>query len=148
MLEQSTLEWKLARLAHEEWCARMKNEGWRQGTTFDAEEHLHDALVPFDELSPADRRSVYIGIVASDITELVYQACDYPRGETRELTTADVRTGARVQHTDEPSEFGHIETWQEDPNFPGALNWIRVRWDSGEVIEHAAPEREIRLVDG
>lgn len=147
MVEQQTLEWKLARLAHEEWCARMSRAGWRQGRVFDPELKLHDALVPFDELSPVDRRSVYVGIVMAEVTKEIEEACEYSRGDDRELSAADVARELRVRHVDQPSELGRIEAWGEDPKFPGALNWIRVQWDSGEVIEHAAPEREVSMAD-
>ena len=35
---------------------------------------------------------------------------------------------------------GTIIAWTEDPSWPECLNSIRVRWDSGQTIDHAAAE--------
>lgn len=144
MADQQVLVMKLARLAHETWCEHMILQGWRPGAAFDPDAHIHDALVPFDQLNPVDQRAAYLGILVAEIADEVESACQYTRGPDRELSITDVRAGLRVRHCDAPSEIGTVESWEEDLRFPGALNIIRVRWDSGEVIDHAASERELR----
>lgn len=144
MSDAQALIWKLARIAHETWCDRMIQDGWRAGTEFDANARTHDALVPFDQLDAIDRRSTYLGIATADIASEIEKACQYTRSEPRELGTCDMHVGLRVRSCDTPTEIGTVESWEEDRNFPGTLNSIRVRWDSGEVVDHAAPEREFR----
>ena len=148
MPSTETLILKLARVAHEAWCERMFEEGWRPGTAFDPATRTHDAIVPFEQLSPVDRRAAYLGIATADIVREVEEACQYTRGADRELGVEDVRIGMRVLSCDTPPETGSIESWEEDSNFPGTLDSVRIRWDSGEVIDHAASEREFRPASG
>lgn len=143
MSDPQTLIFKLARLAHETWCERMLEDGWRPGATFDPGVRIHDALVPFEQLGPIDRRSAYLRIVVAEIAGEVENACQYSRGPTRELSVADMRIGLRVRLYDSPSEIDTVVSWEEDHRFRGALNTIRVCWDSGELVDHAAPEREL-----
>lgn len=143
MTSSESLEWRLARVAHENWCERMIAEGWSPGEVFDPDAHIHDALVPFDHLNPVDRRSAYFGIVAADCTDEIRKAIDYARGRDQELGTHDMVKGLRVVHADAPEQRGVVVGWAEDRVFPGTLSTITVQWDSGETIEYAAAEREI-----
>jgi hypothetical protein len=143
MTSKTTLEWRLARVAHEYWCERMIAEGWRPGPAFHAESRTHDAIVPFDELGPIDRRSVYLGVLAADCADEIRKVVDYSRGRDRELGVLDMANGQAVTHADAPDERGIIVAWAEDEAFPGALKTITVKWDSGETHQYAAAEREI-----
>lgn len=130
---------KIARLAHELWCERLRREGWRPGP-FDAAAKTHDALVPFEQLHPADARSTRAGVEALDIPALLEQAVDYPRGPDREFIPEELRQGLVVESSDGACR-GQVESWTISA---GALTNIRVRWSDGEVIDHFPPERELR----
>jgi hypothetical protein len=46
---------RLARIEHRRWLADRIDRGWRHGPTRDDRRRLHPSLVPFEELTPADR---------------------------------------------------------------------------------------------
>ncbi len=121
----------------------MAAEGWSHGSRFDPATRTHDALVPFKDLDPMDQRETIVGIMSLELTSTLRSIVEYPRDEVRELTLREVRPGMRVRSTVDAVERGTIESWIADPTWPGCLSTIRVRWDSGEVIDHAAAEREL-----
>lgn len=143
MSVSESLEWRLARIAHEVWCERMVAEGWRPGAAFDGELRTHDAIVPFDQLCPVDRRSAYLGIVATECANDIRRSINYTRGQDRELGVKDMFVGLRVVYSESPKIRGAVLSWKEDLECPGTLTTISVKWDSGETIEYAAAEREI-----
>lgn len=134
----------LARVAHDLWLAHMKAEGWTPGQRYDEAARTHDALVPFENLDPRDRRCLLAGVRAEGLEELLLRAVDYPRGAERELGVGEMRRGLTV--TDGGGEArGSVESWETDAG-GRLLELIRVRWEDGEVTEHYPPEGELRIV--
>lgn len=55
-LDAETLE-KLAEAAHQVWMEGKLRDGWRQGDVIDKANKIHTCLVPYDQLSEADKES-------------------------------------------------------------------------------------------
>jgi hypothetical protein len=121
----------------------MRASGWTHGREFDPAAHTHDAIVPFEELLPADQHSVVSEVMTGDLLESLTTLPQYGRGHERELTASDVRVGTRVVYRDEVAEKGTIVNLQLDPNWPGCLEAITVRWDSGETHDYAPGDGEL-----
>ncbi len=81
--------------------------------------------------------------MTSDLLEALTTLPQYARGHERELTTSDVRVGMRVVHRDDVTARGTVTHLQLDPYWPGCLDAITVRWDSGESHEYAPGDGEL-----
>ena len=140
---------ELCRVAHLCWREKMTSEGWRVGDTFDADGLLHDALVPFVQLSRRDRRSLRIGVLAEEVEQHLADIVEYERGPVRVFLVEEMSVGLRVGLTpvDDPSDNHHlpgrIVDWEVDPD-TGELEAIRVRWDDGDVTTHHPDVKELR----
>lgn len=142
---------KLAEAAHELWCARMIDGGWRPGVSADRAARTHDALVPLERLAEEDRWSAVESVEALRIEERLAEAIAYPRGAERPLGVGDMAAGRRVESSCQAVEGagpprGRIEAWGVHPR-RGRLEWVRVRWDDGTLTTHAPLELELRPVD-
>jgi hypothetical protein len=141
----------LAAIAHDLWCARMRDKGWRTGDRYSQPQRVHDALVAFNQLSAIDRRSVLVA--ARSVADHVADAVDYPRGTDRELLAEEMKEGLAVgwargagrasSPSTSASEVGQIQGWEVEPGTP-FLRLIRVRWPGGEETEHDPRLRELR----
>ncbi|MCX8028273.1 MAG: RyR domain-containing protein [Thermodesulfovibrionales bacterium] len=56
ILDEQTLE-KLAAIAHQVWMEGKIRDGWRQGDVIDKVNKIHTCLVPYEQLSEADKES-------------------------------------------------------------------------------------------
>lgn len=141
---------RLAEAAHQLWCARMIDGGWRPGAAVDERARTHDALVPFELLGEDDRWAAVESVEALGLEELLADSIAYPRGDERPLGVGDMRAGRRVESTlgrgPAGSVCGRIVAWGEHPT-RRRLEWVRVRWDDGSVTTHSPLELELRLVD-
>lgn len=144
MAKPHPAELQIAALAHQLWCERMIAQGWRPGDGYDRAARIHDALVPFAQLRIQDKRDTALGVIALELIDTLGQVPDYVREGDGELMVAQLSKGMRVAFADEPSSQGTVISWVEDKDWPGFVETIAVRWDSGEVNEHAAAERELR----
>jgi hypothetical protein len=140
-------ELRLADIAHRLWCKRMAAAGWNYGEAFDPNVKAHDALKRFDELDPVDRRSTLLAVHTLELIDRLGDAPDYGRGPRQELGEKDLRVGLRVAHADNSAEHGTVLSWLPDKRFPGCIETIHVRWDDGEVVDHAAAERELHPLE-
>jgi len=147
MARPGPAELELAALAHRLWCERMAALGWRSGPTYDEERRTHDALVPFEELGPVDQRSTALGVPGTEIVEMLRDIPGYTRGVSREFALQELRFGLHVTFTGNRREQGTVESWEADPDWPGCVRSITVRWESGEVIVHPAAECEVARVE-
>lgn len=149
-MNRTVLLERLAEAAHELWRDTMLGNGWRPADRYDEAEHLHDALVPFCELLPLDRREALLA--ARSLADQVVAEIAYQRGDDREFTVLDVVAGQPVTLSDggrfegEPREsLGEVISWEAEPESP-FLSLIRVKWNSGDITEHAPSLRELRRV--
>jgi len=55
-LDQETME-RLAEAAHVVWMEGKLRDGWEYGPVTDKEKKIHSCLVPYDQLSEADKES-------------------------------------------------------------------------------------------
>lgn len=144
---------QLAPIAHELWCRRMREEGWRHGPVYDADAKEHDALVPYEQLSRHDRREVRSRVHCEDIEQLLADAVEYSRGPARDFIAEEMRSGVPVAFVvaggsgeEVPGEErGVIESWARDGE--GELKCVRVRWDDGEMVEYDPSERVLWRVN-
>lgn len=134
----------IACVAHELWCDRMGRAGWRRGASFNLSAQAHDAMVPFAELDPRDRRSLLAAVRASGVLDLLAAAVEYPRGAFREIGAREVRVGLPVTDRGGVAR-GTVQSWETDPGGQ-VLDKIRVRWEDGQLTEHYPPEAELRVV--
>jgi hypothetical protein len=141
----------LARIAHALWRRRMEAAGWRSGGTYDPQAHIHDALVPFEQLGRPDQRATLQAVAMLGLEEELALAVEYERGPGREFTLAEMQPGLEVTWAegtvfDDPAralagERGAIESWEgcgED------LKLVRIRWKDGTLSEHFPSERELQ----
>lgn len=139
----------LAAAAHEVWRGRMLAEGWKPGKRFDADARTHDALVPFRELGYDDRWAAVEAVAGFDGEDELAELIDYPRGEDRPLTLADMKVGLRVMPgwcpaiDAPPAARGRVVSWRTRPG-TRRLGWVRVRWDDGHEDTHVPAAYSIR----
>jgi hypothetical protein len=143
----------LAAAAHECWCDRMRDQGWRPGRGYDAGAKVHDAIAPFDHLAAPDQRRTLRSLRCEDAAAYLGELLDYPRGlpGLPELQPEDMKIGREVVHIDDPAADtttpglrGKILSWVINPD-TGDLDIVRVRWSDGSESEHTPPERELML---
>lgn len=124
----------------------MIREGWRCGATFDPAEKVHDALVPFPELTRYDRCALRTAIEAEDVEARLGALVDYPRGDDRPFGAEEMRAGLEVGLAADldgaGSERGRVVEWALTPE--GCLDEITVRWEDGTVSRHCPSERDLR----
>jgi hypothetical protein len=84
-----------------------------------------------------------LGVRCEELVDRIRDVAEYPRGPDREFSVAELCVGMRVTSNLQPGPCGTVETWEADPEWPAMLRTITVRWDSGEVNEHVAAEREL-----
>jgi hypothetical protein len=121
----------------------MTSEGWSAGAVHDPAARTHDALVPFERLRPVDRRHTTLGVMAEEVMRVLADIPEYARTPCPELGEDDLRLGMRVTFMGDVAQQGSVTGWDIDPDWPGCVVVIRVRWDSGENHEYAAAEREL-----
>lgn len=151
MTQKQSIE-ETARFAHRIWCEHMTAAGWKRGGVYDKDSRRHDALVPFDELSPEDRQYALSTVPA--IVESISYELKYHRGSSRPFSAGELRRGMPVQPgvgvtiSGEPGSppVGVVEDWTVNSG-TGTVNGIRVRWPSGDVLEHEAAMRELSRCD-
>lgn len=148
MAKPTAIERELARVAHKCWCERMVRAGWVGGPRFQPEKKIHDAIKPFARLSRIDQRQAILGVRVADATDMLAGSIDYLRSPATELGPRDVRIGSEVLLAQSPSRRGVVVGLDADPDWPGCLLSIRVRWPSGEVTAHLAPECELFVPSG
>ena len=78
MYEGCELITTVAAAAHACWCARLRQQGWRAGQ-FDPARRLHDALVPFSQLTRCDQDHACMVVLAEGFPDLLAAALWYPR---------------------------------------------------------------------
>jgi hypothetical protein len=125
----------------------MHKEGWRSGR-YQPDRLTHDALIPFDELSRADRLALDLNVTANELAERLIATVDYPRGPDRPFTIDDIKQGVRVALSCglrlTRAELGHdqgeIVSWEVSN---GDLALITVRWDDGEMASYNPWERAL-----
>lgn len=145
MAKPTALERQLAELAHTLWCQQMIRDGWTGGRTYQPSKKIHDAIRPFARLNKADQRQAILGLRVSDIPDTMARSVDYARVPVPELGPKDVRVGTEVQFAQSPDLHGVVVGIERDPEWPGCLRTIRVRWSSGETTSHLAPECELAV---
>lgn len=134
------IDLRLAGIAHDLWRERMEAGGWRHGP-YCPEQRTHDALVPWDRLSPGDQRAAALAAATSGARELLSRGLEYPRGTDRPFLLEEMRSGLPVREPGANGRSGQVEGWDTDDE--GQLAVIRVRWDDGSLSEHPAMEREL-----
>lgn len=143
----------LAASAHEFWRMRMQREGWRAGPpgSYDESARVHEALVPFEQLSHEDRWIAIESVEALHLEEQLAESIEYPRGPARPLRACEMHVGLRVESSLEPLHAGdapargQVVGWDVDPR-SSLLSLIHVRWDDGAVTSHCPLERELRAI--
>jgi hypothetical protein len=145
---------RLAAIAHDLWCAHMRAEGWHDGP-FDPSTRSHDALVPFERLRSADRRTARSAVEAEEVDRLLTRIIHYPRGSNRTLGIEEMRSRMRVVFCSaeapksraavSPDDIGEIQGWETDAR--GELSLVVVRWASGEVERYLPEMRELARWD-
>ncbi len=141
---------RLAEIAHDLWRERLELEGWSHGPRYDEASRRHDALVPFSELDPRDRRQAILGIRAMDLLNDLADSVWYERGPARLFDAAEMREGFGVgwntEHCepgpDAPPEPGRVVAWEVDEE--GMLCSITIVWADGSTSEHLPEARELR----
>ncbi len=128
----------------------MREVGWEYGQAYDERNRLHDALVPFESLSPRDQRQVVQAVRALDIENALARAIRHDRGPDREFDAREMRPGLPIRTASSVSgsnggrsepRTGIVESWETDRD--GWLTVIRVRWSDGSRSEHHPAEREL-----
>lgn len=152
-LDRAALD-QIAAIAHRLWCERMKSEGWRYGDRACLEDQTHDALVPFERLSEADRIAARRAIQCMELDDKLVGEISYARGPNRDYVLADMKVGLRVVFCPEfrepamdevPSnEKGEVESWECVDN---ELESIVVRWADGSCGEYPANSGELARLD-
>lgn len=141
---------QIASVAHELWRRNLEREGWRPGPRFDADKRIHDAMVPYRELSPFDQRQVRVGVECCELDEELLRSVDHVRGPSREFRVEEMREGLPVQLTapfgDDPVEAqGTIEKWEPGPE--GSVETIHVRFPDGDLVGYCPSQRELRRIE-
>lgn len=142
-MTKDTLLIDLARVTHELWRLRLESEGWRPGP-YKPEGKVHDALVPFERLTRADRLILDSHVRDEQIEEALTDTLRYPRGPDRPFLVEEMVIGLAVvfaqkgcpERLDEvPDELhGAVINWTTDAS--GELSQIAVRWNTGVVSEY------------
>ena len=137
------LERDLARVTHELWRARLEAEGWTPGPYAPQEKH-HDALVPYERLSRADKLVLNAYVQAEELACRIPAQLSYPRGPDRPLLVEDLRPGLGVVFCAQgcprclsavaPEHRGVVVSWETDSD--DELTLITVRWNSGEIQKY------------
>lgn len=144
----------LAAVAHECWCELMREQGWSYGDTYSAEDQIHDALRPFDQLPIPDQRRCLRTLRCEGTAASLADLLDYPRDQPGlpELQPEDMEVGRRVVSADDPAIAGEIRggigriiSWTINRE-TGDLDLIRVRWDEGDETVHTPGECELMLL--
>ncbi len=148
----SELALTIARVAHQCWCAHMLAEGWRPGDRYDPDAKAHDSLRPFDELSPFGQDDIVQSVQDLALEESFVESLDTVywsrNGRLRELTEQEMRVGLAVWYPEgDTSLRGKVVSWEVENPQIGRLEGICVKWENGEVIDYAARECELAIVD-
>jgi hypothetical protein len=145
----------LAAAAHECWCDRMREQGWRYGPDFSADALAHDALRPFDQLPLPDQRRCLRILRCEETVASFAELLEYPRDEPGlpELQPEDMCVGRGVDLTEHmragggaPAGPGRIISWTINTD-SGDLDLVQVRWADGAETEHTPGERELTLLE-
>ncbi|MGD9689504.1 MAG: hypothetical protein AB7K52_07145 [Phycisphaerales bacterium] len=145
---------QIAALAHACWRASRRADGWKRGR-FDPDRRTHDAMGAFDRLTPEDRELIAIAVESSEMSRLLAELVDLPRGPERPFTTRELRRGQPVGlangvRIDQPGvsarAIGRVHAWESQPGsvFPRS---ITVHWPGGALTRHAPLDRDLRRVD-
>ena len=150
-LNSPTLLEELCRVTHLCWREKKIREGWQPGT-LDERARVHDALVPFEELTKRDRHVLCVAVEADEVEKFLAGIVEYERGPERLFMIDEMHEGMRVgmSKSDEPSDdddiLGTVTGWDVDPD-SGELESIDVRWDDGEVRRYHPEVRELRRLE-
>lgn len=125
----------LARALHEAWRQRMLSEGWRPGDSYSEEFRTHDALLPFDRLTPEQQEDAEFDAVATGVLKELAQLDVHPRGEGAPLLPSTIRKGQRVEFVGEPQGDGVVTGWSMDARY-GWPHMVHVRWLDGTESSH------------
>lgn len=131
------LQGQLARIAHRLWVDKMHRAGWRYGEQYDEARLLHDALVPFEQLSRRHRLELQV-IVESDpeVADMLARVVQYSHGPARLFLIEEMTIGLEVVlfPLQIRQEVGTVVGWTTDSE--GELDKISVRWQDRTVVDH------------
>lgn len=139
---------RLAAVAHDFWCRRMSEAGWRPGAEFDPSRRTHDAMVPFDRLEPDDQWAAVEILESLGAGPRLAEPIVYPRGLDAPLRARDMVVGLAVESGDRDQTTGRpvpgsVISWTTRQR-TGRLDSVTVRWADGQVTSHTALAGEVR----
>ncbi len=146
---------QLTAVAHQCWCRRMRDAGWKPGRKFDPDLRTHDAIRSFEKLSPIDQRHARTATEASGAIALLGRSIDYPRGHRQTTQLQDLVIGQHVKLVRADSVEGlniqlqdvgwvlHLSR-DEDEKIVQAI----VAWPSGERTTHVLGDDDLLAVNG
>jgi hypothetical protein len=76
---------RIASVAHDLWRRNLERQGWRLGPVFNGEQRIHDAMVPYSNLSPFDQREVRIGVECLELDRGLLRSVEHVHGPSREF---------------------------------------------------------------
>lgn len=146
-MDFSNLADEIAALAHRCWCKRMLEAGWRPGKLLDPAAKTHDAIRPYQDITPEDRARMRQCVTNEPMAEWLAKSIDIVLTD-RELSARDLFVGMRVRQVDgDPEEIGTVLSWTFSPSEPDLLDLITVEWRNGEVCEYSPAEHEFEPLD-
>jgi hypothetical protein len=95
---------------------------------------MHDALVAFAQLLPADRRAAIVKVESEGLAERLIELVWPDRSDTRPFDASELHVGMKVGMVDERenvAEPGELQSWETDDD--GAVVAITVRWADGST---------------
>lgn len=132
----------------------MARDGWSKGP-FDQNTRQHDALVPFEELTRADRHAVALYVSGEQFEETLPRLLEYPRGPQRPFQIEEIKRGLKVAYCPEglpattseidPSDVGVIESWDVDTKHD--ITVVRVRWADGTIEAYSPWEGVLARIE-
>ena len=132
----------LAQAAHEMWCERMRQEGWRWGKDYNEIVRTHDALLPFEQLAEEKRRDAEFDVIASGVLDILETRTVHPRGPGTPLLPSTVADGQRVEFVGVPPAQGVVIGCTLDPEH-GWPAMVHVRWNDGAETSHPLGAGEV-----
>jgi len=147
---------RLAATIHDLWREGLARRGWKVAQEFSENARTHDAMVPFDRLSPGDRQEVLQ--LAQTWADKLADEVEHPRGDDREFTKEEIFVGMPVawadrmrltytdparRGTDPSGVIGYVTAWTVSED-GASLESIKVAWPDDYVSEHLPVMRELR----
>ena len=140
---------QMARIGHQLWAERMRLAGWTYDVKYSEANLTHDALVPFDKLSHADRRASMLKIESEQLAERLRALAAPDRSDTRPFDVTELRVGMPVAWAgegDKPAEPGRVKSWEVDEE-TGDVVCIIVTWKDGSDQVIGALEGLLRRIE-